>query len=320
MNAAYVMLQAFRWGARVAVIAGIIALFAGGFMLAAFQGFSPDGPPPGFVPIPSVIFALLAAPYLLFVSLAEAPWIALPLFGFAVADLGWLILVPPATKAAVRARLRPRSGLVLAGLIVAVGTYTTAALHAHRTGPAELCVFNGSEFPCEDVVLVGEGFAHEFGRLMPGERAFATVSPRGRSGVWLRFMVDGEPRELAFTGGVEDSRRYYYQFTVGEGLRAEYNAWDVRRWGSAIRIRVLNERPDELRDIVVSGPGFSRRIDRLSSGGTEDFRVVPRGPSISVSYVTSDGAPHTQSWGGWGLLEGPPVLVRVGQAVDFGFD
>jgi hypothetical protein len=319
VNSAFVLLKVGHWAARGLVLAGVVFLFVAGLGLASMQGFSPDGPSPGFVRVPTLLFAFVAMPYLLFVFLYEAPWISLPLVGFALADLVWLVAVPKARKSVVASRLRSHAAAVLAACVGGAVLYAAMALHAHRPGPAELCVFNDSEFTCEDVLLEGDDFVVRLGTMLPGDRRFAIVQPQGRSDVVLRCLVDDMPHELAFTGGVEDSRKYYYQFAIGRGLRAEYGAWDVRRWKSDIGVLVRNTKPEEIREIVVSGPGFERAIPSLPSGGEQKIRISPKGPLVSVRYFTADGARHVYSSTGWGLLEGPPVLLNIGDPADFGF-
>ena len=319
MNTAVTILKVLRWLARSVVILGIVLLFVWGIFLASWQGFSPDGPPPGFHPLPRVLFALLVFPRLFWMSLVEAPWIARPIVSYVLIELVWRFTIPPEKKSAIASRIQSHALAVLATGFAALILYGGLALYAHRNGPAEFCVLNASEFTCDRVVLEGEGFAVPLGTLLRGERRLARVRPKGKSSVTIRCQVDGSEKRLSFTGGLEDSRKYYYQFTIAGDLRGEYGAWRLRDRPGANDILVSNSGSAPVTNVVISGLGFSQTISSLSGGEKKRISVHPMGPAIvSVEYFTPDGIRHVQSWGGWGR-EGHRLLLSIGETADLNF-
>ncbi|OGV42526.1 MAG: hypothetical protein A2X46_04465 [Lentisphaerae bacterium GWF2_57_35] len=319
MNAAVKILKALRWLARSVVLLGIVLLLVWGIVLASWQGFSPDGTPPGFKSLPRVLFALLVFPRLFWLSLVEVPWISRPIASYVLIELVWRFAIPPDKRRAIASRIQSHASAVLVTGFAAVILYGGLALYAHRNGPAEFCVLNASEFTCDHVVLEGEGFAVPLGTLLRGERRLAHVRPKGKSSVIIRCQVDGSEKQLSFTGGLEDSRKYYYQFTIAGDLRGEYGAWRLRDRPGANDILVSNSGSEQVTNVVISGLGFSETIARLPSGAKKRISVHPMGPAIvSVEYFTPDGSRHVQSWGGWGR-EGHRLILSIGEAADLHF-
>ena len=60
------------------------------------------------------------------------------------------------------------------------------------------------------------------------------------------------------------------------------------------RITVRNQSPQTVSNLVVSGTGFTERLDRLASGAEHTFRVRPSGES-GVSLGFDAGNQHVQS-------------------------
>lgn len=319
MNNAVKTLKVLRWLARSVVLLGIVLLFVWGISLASFQGFSPDGPPPGFKPLPKILFTLLVSPLLFWHSLVEAPWITRPIVLFVFIELVWRFAIPSEKKRTMGSWIQAHASAVLATLFAVFVLYGGLALYAHRNGPAEFCVLNDSAFTCDHVVLEGEGFTVPFGTLRTGERRFASVRPKGKSRVTIRCQVDGADKQLSFTGGLEDSRKYYYQFTIASDLRGGFGAWSLRDRPGANDILVSNVGSTPVTNVVISGLGFSQTIASLPGGAKKQISVHPMGPAtVSVEYCTSDGTRRVQSWGGWGR-EGHKLLLTIGATADLSF-
>jgi hypothetical protein len=68
------------------VVGGILTVF-----LDAWQGFSPDGPPPGFQPEAMVPFLLKNFPVAFLTLVIQLPWLSFPMLVFMVWDFQeWL--------------------------------------------------------------------------------------------------------------------------------------------------------------------------------------------------------------------------------------
>ena len=82
----------------------------------------------------------------------------------------------------------------------------------------EIRVHNRSGRELTQVEVSGQGFRTRLGRLGPGERGQATVTPKGESDVRLRFRADGRAVDTGNVGYIEPRGGYEVDLTVAPDL------------------------------------------------------------------------------------------------------
>lgn len=301
------VLVVMRWFAILASVVGVCYVFCMGFVLASLQGFTKA--------VPKLLFAVLSLPHFAVVLLCEAPWFSLPVVWHLLFEGVWQLATPKDTKQKVREAVQLRAPWVLAGLLVSVLAYCGAYAFAHRSGAAHISVFNRSQTTFQNAVLRGDGILQPLGDLLPFKRVLLAIRPprKGETPVTLTGEVDGDPVELTFTQGLDDSRRYYKEFSISEDIQGHSSAWRLKDRPMPNAFEVHNAWTGALEGVAVSGLGYRHSIGAIGPGQTVKFRVRPKGPAIVAIEYHANGSRHAgELWRGWGR-EGYSFRIEVSE-------
>lgn len=319
MKTPFEVLKSLRWVAIATVITGLAITFLWSILLAVVGSFSPDGPPQGDNPLFRILSVMFVFPMLAVRVLREAPWISRPILGYMIVELLWRYAVPAKRKPLLIEWVRWHATAVLLAIVSCAAIFASYAGYAQRSGPAQFCVFNDSELVCSNVTVEGNGFSLPLGLILPGERRFCVARPTGMTPVSIQCEANGTKATLSFTGGIDDSRENYCQFSIMGDLRGHFGAWRIRDRPASNDIVIRNDRKSTVSNIVVSGLGYIHSTTNLAAGCRERFRVRPMGPAIfTVTYQDANGVRYVQSWRGWGY-EGRKLLIKIGDTIDWDF-
>ncbi len=306
---AALILNILRRACCLALILWLAFAFVGSLEFSGLQGFGPDGPPPGFKPIPALLFALLFTPILLFDMATSFPWLAIPVVAGTASELFWRVQSPETRLRWNEALARHTAGVVGA-LALGLAAWTAVWLYAYRTGPAEFCVQNYSSKILDHVIWQADTGTINVGRMLPLERRYYTYLPKSsREDVHLAFTVNGVPHRVDFIGDIGNSREYYYQYGVRDDLRGELGAW-TPPWFPPTSVTVYNDSTRELHNVEINGLGWQLSTPTLAPNQSLSGTVSPKGPLIHAMSFEVDGKRHAYNlWDGGGLTG--PITVRI---------